>query len=144
MRHLGLPLVESVGNTCLSLSQLPFMDPSMLLPYDVAATIHVFLSFRRPLRAVEISPSTGYRPTQQEAGQNAPCTTTVMHGSRGRVGGEWERHLLRIFREGEREVPPDDKGSIGTLLCATQVYTEQNWSKEVHLCLSNLLCMYTF
>ena len=61
--------------------------------------------------------------------------STIVVDSKERAGGGiLKHHLLDLHREGEKDPPRAGEGGdgpIGTLSCATLVYTEKNWRAEV-------------
>lgn len=78
------------------------------------------------LRMIEVRTRAEAQPTRQDA--------MNIGQAEGKAGLQY--HALELCREGEKEAPTTGKQgdeSIGTLSCATMVYTERNWKTEVRV-----------
>ncbi|CAN0219583.1 unnamed protein product [Ectocarpus sp. 8 AP-2014] len=100
-------------------------DKDVVGANDFIGEVHLFLRERQD-GMVEVRTRAEVQPTRQDA--------TNISQADGKAGLQY--HALELCREGEKEAPttgtPGDE-SIGTLSCATVVYTEKNWKAEVRV-----------
>ncbi|CAN0018446.1 unnamed protein product [Ectocarpus sp. 6 AP-2014] len=90
---------------------------------DFIGEVHLFLRERQD-GMVEVRTRAEVRPTRQDAMNISQAD--------GKAGLQY--HALELCREGEKEAPTTGKPGdepIGTLSCATVLYTEKNWKAEI-------------
>ncbi|CAM9115968.1 unnamed protein product [Ectocarpus sp. 13 AM-2016] len=98
-------------------------DKDVVGANDFIGEVHLFLHERQDGMA-EVRTRAEAQPTRQDA----------MNNSQAEGKADLRYHTLELCREGEKEAPTTGKSgdeSIGTLSCATVVYTEKNWKTEI-------------
>ncbi len=102
------------------------------------ARLRVIARRSRLFSMIEVRTSEKTEPSAQPTGDPAENWSKSAKASRADPDGGLRYHSIELCREGEKDPPPPRGGgrgrveeSIGSLSCATLVYTEKNWKSEV-------------